>query len=400
MAAPILKSASEYVTAYIDAVVAARPSTLVHFNNPNSVYGALPAMARAQVLLLLARLGDEIKSARLKFATGAALRSLAASEFRTQLPPNPQTALASVTMTRTTGSLGIVKQGTSFTKAANSSAIPLPIAAAAYTTSAPVYVQENQTSVTFPLIATAAGVNGNLPIFFGQYLTTGLIVPAGALFDTTFVAGAAAAAGGSSGLPDPVVVAAAKAYVVGQFGPTVGAAIAGLLAQQSVRHYAVFPASATLPYGSVYVADESWADAGIWHNQVAQNLATAWQGFGCRMRFGLVSNKRIAMTASFILNDTDDLNDTSDIDVQVRTVAESYFNDRPDWYRFRMSTLQQLLSSADSRIRRCTGVVVTDVVTGDPIQEPANNFTQEFQSLLTHFYLTDAGVNTSYSPPQ
>jgi hypothetical protein len=399
VADPILTPASALVAAFIDGVVRARPSTLPHFNNPNSVYGALPAMARAQALLLLARVGDEIKSARLKFATGAALRSLAASEFRTQLPPNPQTALASVAMTRTTGAAGVVKQGTPFTKAANANAVPLPISAAAYTTSAPVYVQENQTLATFPLIATAAGVNGNIPVFFGQYLTTGLIVPAGALFDTTFVAGAAAAAGGSSGLPDPVVVAAAKAYVVGQFGPTVGAAIAGLLAQQSVRHYAAFPASATLPYGSVYVADESWADAAIWHQQVAQNLASSWQGFGCRMRFGVVSNTQIAMTASFILNSTDDLNDTSDIDVQVRAVAESYFNDRPDWYRFRVSTLQQLLSSADSRIRRCTGVQVTNVVTGDPVAEPANNFTTSFSSILTHWWLTDQGVTTSYSPP-
>jgi hypothetical protein len=398
MADPILTPPSALVTAFIDGVVQARPSTLTHFNNPNSVYGALPAMARAQALLLLARLGDETKSARLKFATGAALRSLAASEFRTQLPPNPQTALATVTMTRTTGSSGIVKQGTPFTKAANSSAIPLPITAASYTTTAPVYVQENQTLANFPLIATAAGVNGNLPTFTG-YLTTGLIVPAQSLFDTTFVAGPAVAAGGSSGLPDPVVVAAAKAYVVGQFGPTVGAAIAGLLAQQSVRHYAVFPASAALPYGSVYVADESWAACGLWQNQVAQNLSNAWQGFGCRMRFGVVVNTQIAMSASFILNSTDDLNDTSDIDTQVRAVAESYFNDRPDWYRFRVSTLQQLLSSADPRIRRCTSVTVTNVVTGAPVAEPANNFTTTFSPILKHMYLTDQGVTTSYAPP-
>lgn len=399
MADPILPSAAVFETAAIDAIVAARPSTAVHFNNPASVYRRLPTMWRAQALTLLARLADEVKSARLKTATGDALRSLCASEFRTQLPAAPQTALGGVLLARTGSAQGVVPQGTRFQKVANPNGVPLPIPGAAYTTTAPVYVKSGQLNAYFPLQATAPGATSNFPLFTG-YGAQGVIVPSQPLFDPTFTTTlGVSAAGGSSGLPDPVLVAASKAYVVGQFGPTQGAAIAGLLAQQSVRHIAAFPASSALPYAGLYVADESWADAPQWHSAVAQVIANAWTGFGCRIRFGTVANLQIAVTASFTLNKTEDLNSTPSIDVGVRATAEAYFNNRPDWYRYRLGALQQALSKADSRIRRCTNVVVTDVLTGQIVQEPPNLFTQVWSPTVTHYYLTDQNVTTTYYPP-
>lgn len=413
MADPILPSATAFATAAIDGIVSARPSTLTHFNNPASIYGDLPAMWRAQALLLLARDADEVKSARLKFATGDALRSLAASEFRVQLPSQPQTASAQVTFFRPTATAGqgIIRTGTSFTKAASPTATPLAIPAATYQTIAPTFVSANQMAISLQLVATASGVAANLPVFVGQS-NAGLIAPSTPLFDTTFaqlsyvnpflatsaLAGGSAS-GGSSGLPDPVVVAACKAYAIGQFGPTRGAVIAGLLQQQSVRHYAVFPASDALPYSAVYVADESWADSPAWHNTVAQTIANSWTGFGCRARFGQVLNLQIAVSATFVLNSTDDLNDTTSIDVNVRSTAESYFNDRPDWYRFRNGALQQFLSKADPRIRHCSSVTITNVITGAVVPEPDNNFTTQYQSYIVHYYLTDSNVTTSYLPP-
>jgi hypothetical protein len=407
LADPILPSASAIATSAINGIVSARPSTLQHFNNPASIYNDLPAMWRAQALLLLARDADEVRSARLKFSTGDALRSLAASEFRVQLPPQPQTASALVQFYRPNASAGqgIVRTGTQFKKLASPTATPLPIQAATYQTIAPVFVSATQTVMTLQLVATQSGTAANLPYFVGQS-NAGLIVPGAQLFDTTFTQSTSAAnlsvasaSGGSSGLPDPVVVAACKAYAVGQFGPTQGAAIAGLLQQQSVRHYAVFPASDALPFAAIYVADESWADSSAWHNTVAQNIANNWTGFGCRARFGQILNLQIAVNATFELQSTDDLNDTTSIDVNVRSTAESYFNDRPDWYRFRNGALQQFLSKADPRIRHCTSVTITNTVTGNVVPEPANNFVTQYQPYLYHYYLTDSNVSTSYLPP-
>jgi hypothetical protein len=398
MADPILPSANVFVTAAIDAVVQARPSTLAHFNNPSSVYGALPAMWRAQALLLLARDADEVKSARLRFAKGDALRTLAASEFRTQIPAIPQTAIAQVTMVRTGTAAGTIPAGTSFTKVANTSAVPLPIAAATYTTIAPVYFAENQQTAHFNLIATAAGVGGNLPSFLG-YSTAGLIVPSSTLFDSTLTTTFSNAAGGSSGLPDPVLVAACKAYAVGQFGPTQGAVLAGLLEQQSVRHCALFPASQAIPYGGAFIADETWADSIPWHQQVAQNISNQWTGLGCRIRFGAISNVQVAVSASFVLKSTNDLNDTTAIDLSVRSAAELYFNERLDWYRFRMSTLQQLLTSCDARIKRCSALTVTNALDGSTTPETSGSFYNAFPFAMSHNYLSDANVTTSYAPP-
>jgi hypothetical protein len=264
-----------------------------------------------------------------------------------------------------------------------------------------VFVRAGQTLAYFPLVATAAGSGGNFPLFTG-YPVAGVIVPAApqSLFDPTFTTTvSASAAGGSSGLPDPVLVAASKAYMVGRFGPTQGAAIAGLLAQQSVRHYQIFPASSLLPYAGIYIADESWADSPEWHAAVAQTLSNSWTGFGCRLRFGITVNCQIAVAAVLMVDQSEYLNNTSLIDVGIRSAAEAYFNNRPDWYRFRIGSLQQVLSKADPRIRRCLSVTVTNVVTGDVVQEQPNVFQQVWQPTITHYYLTDQNVTTSYVPP-
>ena len=407
MAAPIVPSASALVTAAIDGIVSARPSTLASFNNPNSTYLNLPTAWRAQVLLLLARLGDEVKSARLKFATGPALRTLAASEFRTQLPQSPQTAKATVFMTRSGSNAGVIQAGTQFTKSGNANGIPLPIQAATYSLINPVYVAVNQPSAIFSLTANTPGSSGNMPNFIG-YSNGGVIGPSTQpAFDPTFVAATndllvplTTAGGGSSGLPDPVVVAAAKAYAVGQYGPTIGGAIAGLLAQQSVRHYAVFPASSRVPYGTIYIADESWADDYTWHNSVSQAIATDWTGFGCRARFGNVQNVQVAVVADFVLKSTSDLNYTAQIDANVRATATSYFDDRPDWYRWRNSSLQGLLTRADSRIKHCSSVSVLNAITGAKLVEPQNaQLTGPLVDTVFHYNLTQQNVTTGYSPP-
>lgn len=407
MAKPILPSASSFVTAAIDAIVAERPETAALFNQPGTAWANLPIVWRAQALVLLARLGGEVRAARLKFSTGDALRALCASEFQTQLPPNPQTALASVQLYRpnAVAGQGVIRAGTAFTKLANPKATPLPIPAATYVTTSTVYVSATDLTVTLPLVATSPGSAANLPVFVGQS-NGGLIQPAEPLFDPSFTwstdptnTATATASGGSDGLPDAVLVAAARAYAIGQFGPTQGALIAGLLRQQSVRHYAEFPATLSLPYAQAYIADQSWAQCPPWVGSVAQVVADAWTGFGCRIRFGGVQNLQIVASPTIVLNSTNDLNSTDAIDANVRAVAEAYFNDRPDWYRYRLGTLQALLSKADPRIRQCSAVTVTDALTGAVVPEVPNAFGSTWTPYLVHPYLTDRNCQATYLPP-
>lgn len=404
MADPIIAPSSAIVGPAIDAIVALRPEALAHLNTGGR-WCDLPAMWRAQALLDLARLGDEAKSARLRFATGAALRTLAASEFGTSLPVDPQIAVGSVTFARPSpfpavAPQGVIKKGTRFGKQADPNANPLPIAAASYESTRTVFVPEGQLfDVVVPIRALAPGADANVPTFT-NYPASLAIQPGQALFDPTFAATGGGAAGGSSGVTDPVVVAAARAYASGQFGPTQGALIAALLQSQSVRHYAAFRAGA-LHYAQAYVADESWATGVDFISAVQQVVSSdLWQGFGCRSRVGGILNTHIAVAATIVLKSTDDLSNTDDIDDNVRAAAEDYFDTRPDFYRFRLASLQALLSRADPRILHCSQVAVTDAVTGATIPEPANTFGQVWnEGVLIHWYLTDRNVTTVYQPP-
>lgn len=419
MADPILKPVSSLLTAAIDAIVAARPSTLPHFNTPGSRYNDLVTMWRGQALLLQKRLASEVKARRLATAGDVsfdALRSLCASEFGTSLPVTPQAAFATVTMTRPfvggpgTPS-GTIKAGTPFTMQANPNASPLPIQAASYVVARTMYVP-GQTlvlgvftdvlTIQVQLVATTGGSGANVPTF-ANYAVPTSIQPSIALYDPNWVVSSVTAAGGSSGLTNAALIAASKAFVSGQFGPTLGAAIAGVLQQQSVRHLAIFPASAKLPYAQLYIADESWAYDTGWGSQVLQNIQLAsepWVGFGCRVRMGGVTNQAILCSPTIVLANSDDLANTDDIDVNVRAAAESYFNDRRDWYVYRNASLQAAISAADPRILQCSAVTVTDAVTGNSVPEQTSVYGQwPYQPTLTHLYLTDANCNAVYQPP-
>lgn len=462
MTDPILPPADALLTPAIDAIVAAAPASLKHFNSGGR-WADLPALWRAQLLLNLARQGDEVQSARLRFSKGPSLRALAASEFNTTLPTDPQIAYATLTLTRPnpaptwlastrygTGAIvqpptpnglayqaqvggitggaapsfspvlggtttdggvtwltialpvapaGVIRSADRFRKNADPNATPIPVGAAAYAPVAPVYVQQGQLTTTISLRATVAGADANVPYFVNVGVPTSIGLAQPLSWDKTWTTSSSVAAGGSSGLTDPVLVAAARAYSVGQFGPTLAAVVAGVLRQQSVRHYAIFPASQAVPYAQAYLTDESWGQSTDWLAAAAQTVADTFQGFGCRTRYGGVQNQQIALATTLVLQSSDDLNYTDAIDQNVRTAAESYFNDRPDWYRFRLAALRSLLSKCDRRIQQCTSVVVTDALTGAVVPEPANTFGLSWLGQLTHFYLTDRNVTTSYRPP-
>jgi len=419
MADPILPTPDSLVTPFIDAIVAQRPEALQHFNSGGR-WSHLSKMLRAQAVVALSRMADEVKSARLRFATGQSLRALCASEFNTTLPPDPQLAYGEVELARPSpgSASGIIPAGSRipFVKRAlpnglpfgDPNAYPLPVASATYDVVAPVYIASGQLTAVVKIVAVTPGAEANVPLFVNgppTYLHPTLISPGTPLFDTTITVTSVDAAGGSSGVTDAVLVAAARAHAIGQFGPTDGAIVAGLLEQQAVRRYASFPATAFLPYAQVYIADESWASSNLWVNRVAQHFADNWQGFGCRARFGPIVNYTITISPTIVLANSDSLNDTEAIDANVRAAAKSYFDDRPDFYSFRLSSLKAAIAAADPRILHCSSVSVIDAITGAEIPEPQNSFgtTATFQTtwspFVVHWYLVDNGVQSTYMPP-
>jgi hypothetical protein len=407
MAAPILPTASSIVTPAIDAIVARRPTALARFNEPGSHYNDLPAIWRAQILTNLARVADECKSARLRFSKGDALRALCASEFNTSLPPEPQTAVATIVLQRPAPGAGhappgVIAKGTRFVKNAQPSGLPavypLPIAAATYEVRQTVYVAKDQLQASVVADAQRSGVDANIPLFSG-YPPPTLIAPAQPLFDPTFATSVCVAGGGSSGLDDATLIAASKAYAIGQFGPTDGAIVAGVLRDQSVRHYAAFRANGSVPYAQLFIADESWSWADVWAARVQQAFADTWQGFGCRVSFAAVANTQVAVTATIVLASTDALSDTSDIDTNVRAAVRAYFDGRPDWYSFRLASIQATIGACDPRILHCSSVSVTDPTTGLAIPEPAGGFALSVQTSIIHWYMTDNTMTATYAPP-
>lgn len=399
MAAPILPTAAELTTPMIDAIVAAWPPALQYINGGGNWY-SLIAMTRGQLGVALRRLADEVRSTRLRTARGQTLASLCASEFDTRLPSDPQTAVGTVTLLR--GGFGpfaqgVVKKGTLLVKTANPNGIPLPIQAASYTTIETVFAPQGSTFMQLNFQATTPGAAANNPIIEGGPLT---IAPAQPLYDPAWtVQQTCEAAGGSSGIVDPVLIAAAMANAVGQYGPTDGAVVAGMLATQAVRHYAFFPASGLVPYSQAFVADESWSSGGLWTSTIAQEIATNWQGFGCRTRFGEIVNQVVQVSPSIMLKSTDDLNYTDAIDQNVRAAISAYFDRSPNWWLYRNAGLVSAIGAADSRILRCTSAAVIDQLSGTPIPDTVNNFSLVTTVQLVHYMSANDAVTTTYFPP-
>lgn len=405
MAAPVIPSVESLLTPAIDAIVAARPETLVPFNTGGR-WTDLIAMWRAELLVALARLSDECRSSRLRTATGDALRSLCASEFQTTLAVDPQTAIGTAYVERSAGPLPggvLAKKGDIWVKKANPNAIPVPIPAQTYEVTTTVYAPPGggnlDPGLAVPLIATSPGVAANIPNFSPSY-TTPQIQPSLPFFDSNFTVKSVDMAGGSSGLTDPVLVAAARAYAKGQFGPTDAALVASILRSQSARHYAVFEASDAVPYDQVYVADESWASSTKWTGQLWQSFSANFQGFGCRARFGQIQNEATGVNATIVLKNSDDLTFTDQIDANVEVAVQSFFDDRLDWYSWSRAALQAAITAADNRILQCISCDPVNLAGGNFIGDvPTSTFGSVWQDYIVHYYLIANNLNTTYLPP-
>lgn len=404
----------EIIGPAIDALVAARPQVFRHLQGgPTDSYYARVVKAgwRAQAALLLAQIGDEVASTRLGLATGPALLDLAADEYQTVVDASPTLAYGSVTLARTGIAGGAIRAGKKFRRVADPTQQP-PVLGASYSALADVIVLPNVTSgIVVPLVADTPGSAANAPIVSAGDSTAplGVMQVADLLFDPTFEVTAFDAAGGSDGLDEDSIRAEAKAYSVGQYAPTDDAITAGALRGTGVKYAAIrdftevftlvmselVPSNAA--FTSVVIADQSWATSLAWRNQVQQSIATNFQGFGCAIRMGTVTNVVASLTAAVVLRDARSLGDTSEIDAAIQAAVSAYFDLRPDWYVFRYAQIRAVIAHADRRILTCTAAQLLDS-TGTPIAEPSAPIAAP-SVVLTHWMVPQGSTLATYNAP-
>jgi hypothetical protein len=372
----------------IDRLVALRPRALDHINGGRGRYSHVFAGWRAQGALLVRRLADLAKNGRLSFAEAAALRELAGSEFDTLIDLEPAVAVGQVTMTRA-GTLpgGTVRQGALFSRPADESSQKL-YAGATYTAAVDTFVRQGDTTVTVPLVAARAGSFANRP-YVGTVQTelevADNIVDAAAWTVTSYEMG-----GGSDGVSDDDVRRYARAYAQGQYGPTERASIAGSFRAGAKRAIAVD--DPTVAAQRIFIADQSWAGSTRWTKLVRQRLADdRFIGFGCKVLVSFVTNQLVAAEVTCKVRRPEYLNETSSLDVAIQKAIRAYFDNRPDWNRWKASALRGVVARADRRLLSCSSVVIktlAGVVVSEPTVDSA-----------THYMLLGNGVTGTYLSP-
>lgn len=167
---PILTPTSQIVATGVTAIQQALPGSQQALQT--GYMSAVPAIMAAHTDLALARVADEVQSARLRTATGSNLRTLVASEFNLSIQPAPQSAYATILLARWQGAFspGVIKQGFLFRRQGNPNARPIPTQSMSYAVAQTIYVPAGATSALVQAIATGAGAAGNVPTFSANIL--------------------------------------------------------------------------------------------------------------------------------------------------------------------------------------------------------------------------------------
>ena len=403
MADPPLPSAANCLSPLIDVIVDNPTSTIEGYGNPARLqhinYGVgkwSDALAgwKAQATLNLRRVADEMMQARLPLASGQGLRELSASKFFANIVDAPTKAIGQIVVKNVNAAGGWLQTGIRFRRSANPTAVPVPISAADYVSTAPVYVPAGSINQTFkvPVQCVQTGTAGNVVVEHEQAATAGSDIEIVDKLFGTFSVVSATIAGGGSSFSDPEVRAIAGAQPQGRRGPTTGAILAGAYLALGVRHVAVFD-DLTNANTVLFVADESWgSDTNYWQPAVIQALLgdgsqDGWAGFGCSLNpsgAGLVDNHFLDLTATVQLRSQQLLQQTSDVQTAIKKKLDDYFTSRPDWYTFRASAIRGVIARADPRILTCTAITITDRF-GNAVLDPAAIPYGTAPATLTHY---------------
>lgn len=369
--APIVPRPDQAVSPGIERLAALRPGALPFATAGR--YGDVFYGWRGQLAQIIQRLVHEIEASRLETATGDALRDLCASEFDTVLPTGPLTAVGDASLSRPSGGLaGVIPAGTRFQRAAKADPLLLRTQAS-FVSTIDVVVPQGATTAQVPLQATRSGAFANTPtgVSAGASFKFNLgvtdIQPADTLFDPGLTLVRASSAGGSDGASDTLLKAAAMAYAVGRYAPTLGAVTAAALLAGAVNVAVFEDPAAACTY--ILCRDVSWATTPSWENQL--QVAVDAEGFGCRAKVLGGASAFVRVAASIVLRSKSALVDTSAVAQAVTSAATAYFNSRPDWYTWRTAGLKAALTRAHPSIKACTSVTVLDASSGAALPDPA-----------------------------
>jgi hypothetical protein len=395
MPGPILPSVIDPLGHGVRALLKARPSAAPHLARGR--YGHPLLGWRAQEALLLSRLADEIRAARLPTSTGDELAELVRSEFDVDFDASPTAAMGTLRLTRTSSppTAGVIRKGSLFARGANAAATP-PRKSATYAATQDVYVAAGTLAVALPVRATEAGAAANV---VASDAPAGVQPPealsvATALFDSTWSVSSAEVGGGSDGADDDDLRRMARACATGAFAPTSAAILAGALVATGVKYAAAI--EDTLNAQTVLlIADASWASSQAWATCVQQALYNGYVGFGCKAVVVPVLNTFVKVTARLTLRDANDESDTTGLTASAASALRSYFDERPDWYNFRLRSVRAVLARCDPRVLACPEASVESAWSSAPISDPPQPVPSA--AIPTHFFLADNAVEIRFA---
>lgn len=377
-----------------------RPRSFDHLNYRTGIWWHPFAGYKAQVSLMLRRLGLRVAANRLSTATKQDLLEYVASEYDA-LPETDKTfangevvfsRIASITAPGTEPA-GDIPKGTKLSRSSNLTT-QIPIKVAQYETLSDVHFDVGQLSSTSVAVrALQPGALGNHPIRHGETIAHGVSVTG--LFDTSITVNTFSMAGGSEGAADKYVRSYAKAYALGQYGPTEAASRYGALRATGVRNILVFDLPGTGTQ-EVLVGDSSWASSTRWTSAVQQSLYdNDLVGIGCKVIVRGIENIVVTVIATVTLRDSNYLTETTEIDNAIRVAVKAYLDDRPDWNIWKTDGLKAAITRAHPKIFNCSAAVMKTVagVTIPEISSPDYTTTQY------HYYLANGAVKLTYQGP-
>jgi hypothetical protein len=406
---------AEVIGPGIDALKATRPTAFAFAYDGR--YADLFAGWQAQAALVIQRFTDECVAARIRLAKGDALTQLASSEFETERASAPTQAIGVMALSRISGTLpgGAIPKGFRFRRSSVPDYLP-PVPGADWESIGEISVPLNSPQALVPVIATRPGSAGNAPYFDGDNSAggAGLPVVADAIFDTNLSVIGFESAGGSDGEGDEDLRRQAMAFATGQFAPDLAAIVAGTLIGTGVHRAATFEVpqiqvtqvisnqgvTSLVPaaFTAVCIADQSWSSGSAWQKQVQQSIADTTQGFGCAIVVSGVRNTRIRLVLSVKLRDAKALTDVTEIDAAIISAARAYFDDRPDWYTWKLAAIRAVISRAHPKIQVCTLATVRALVTDAVLTEPTGAPIATANGIqCTHYELASNGVITTYT---
>lgn len=266
---------------------------------------------------------------------------------------------------------GTIRAGTRFRVDADPVAVP-PIEAMEYVVTQHAYVRTGAPTAYARVRASVPGPSANVPVF---YPNRGGVAPTAidSLYDARetlrFRPTQLTAAGGTNGQPDALLRRAAAASWQGSYGPTEQAIVAGTLRFPGLARCPVL-SDASTGASVLYPCDERWAQSSAWTEALEQYLRDEWTGVGCRIRTGAVLNRLVRVELSVVLRERRWLSDVSSITAALSVELTRYFDERPDFWIFRLAALRAVCSRAHPHIEKCVTATVRDA-DGVPLAEPA-----------------------------